>query len=186
MDKYTLLLGVNGKNCNLELAEKLGSKHVFGPKLARIGRDGTRSRRSILKRPGSRGRATSVRSEKPQKVEIRIFPPTLGGSTRQKSWWVMTSDDTKFRLGRKWVYIAPFETKSGQNRSQRPLVLFFGVGSPNGRVFNFRNFRNSNFQPSFSHSLFLKIYTFFIIYKLNLWDNPHMDKLNIWDNPHMD
>ena len=43
------IFDINGNNCNLELAEKLGKKNISGPKWARIGRDGTRSRRSVLK-----------------------------------------------------------------------------------------------------------------------------------------
>ena len=44
-------LGIRRKNCNWEFAEILGSNHVFGSKLARMGRGATKTGRSVLKFP---------------------------------------------------------------------------------------------------------------------------------------
>ena len=67
----------------MEFAAKLGQKYVFGRKIARRRNYRARTGRSILKRPGFRGRARSARPENGQKVENGQNMVVLGGAQTQ-------------------------------------------------------------------------------------------------------
>ena len=103
---------VGGKNCNLEFAEKWGKKTCVPPNFARIGRDETKTGRSILKRPHSTRRARSARPENGRKPENCVF-------FVQMRLVFVRQREANFRKlwgGRNGARMAPFGTKLRGNK----------------------------------------------------------------------
>ena len=72
------------KNCNWEFAESLGSKHVFGSKLARMGRGELKLGRSILNFPALSGKKTHSARKRRKRPKTAENGRPAGRSLRER------------------------------------------------------------------------------------------------------